>query len=394
MKIKFLIIISILLFPNHIFADPITKRGISDIKKSSKIVQKTLADISNSNKILDKFNYIKSSSEKILNTTEVQRYRGGGNIYKKNKNKVALIMNPTSEAIGAGSLLDMRGNIITNWHVIEGAKDGVVAVAFEGTDLETIIEGKKYVIGKVILINKEKDLAVVNIQKIPGSTRPVSLGRWNNINVGDTVHVIGHPQGLLWTYAKGVVSAKRPKSPWNYENSNHVADVIQHQTPISQGNSGGALFDEKGNLLGINTFLLPGGQNLNFAVAVEHAMEIVRNPKKFQSDNSGNATKEKKYDCFRTEDFDKDGKIDTCYVDDNNNGIADGYWVDDNEDGTWEAFHSDKNEDKKVEVILVDTNNNGKWDLGYMDTNGDNKDDVVGYDYNEDGEWDEFKKIT
>ena len=176
MKIKFLIIISILLFPNYIFADPIAKRGMGDIKKSSKIVQKTLADISNSNKILDKFNSIKSSSEKILNTTEVQRYRGGGNIYKKNKNKVALIMNPTSEAIGAGSLLDMRGNIITNWHVIDGAKDGVVAVAFEGTDLDTIIEGKKYVIGKVILINKEKDLAVVNIQK-SGGTRPVSLGR-------------------------------------------------------------------------------------------------------------------------------------------------------------------------------------------------------------------------
>ena len=255
MKIKFLIIISILLFPNYIFADPIAKRGIGDIKKSSKIVQKTLADISNSNEILDKFNSIKSSSEKILSTTEVQRYRGGGNIYKKNKNKVALIINITSKSFGAGSLLDMRGNIITNWHVIEGAKDGVVLVAFEGTDIKKIFEGKKYVIGKVILVNKEKDLAVVNIQKIPGSTRPVSLGRWSGINVGDTVHVIGHPQGLLWTYAQGVVSAKRPKSPWNYENSNHVADVIQHQTPISQGNSGGALFDEKGNLLGINTFL-------------------------------------------------------------------------------------------------------------------------------------------
>ncbi len=394
MKIKFLITVLIFLFPNYIFADSITKRAIGDVKKSSKIVQKTLADISNSNKILDKFNSIKSSSEQILNTTEVQRYRGGGNIYKKNKNKVALIMNITSKSFGAGSLLDMRGNIITNWHVIEGAKDGVVLVAFEGTDIKKIFEGKKYVIGKVILINKEKDLAVVNIQKIPGSTRPVSLGRWNNIDVGDKVHVIGHPQGLLWTYAQGVVSAKRTKNAWNYKDSNHVADVIQHQTPISQGNSGGALFDEKGNLLGINTWQLPGGQNLNFAVAVEHAMEIIRNPKKFKNQNTNNAAKEKKYDCFRTEDFDKDGRIDTCYVDDNNNGIADGYWVDDNGDGKWEAFHSDKNEDTKVEVILLDTNNNGKWDTGYMDTNGDNKDDIVGYDYNEDGEWDEYKKLT
>ena len=65
MRIKFLIIISILLFPNYILADPIAKRGMGDIKKSSKIVQKTLADISNSNEILDKFNSIKSSSEKI-----------------------------------------------------------------------------------------------------------------------------------------------------------------------------------------------------------------------------------------------------------------------------------------------------------------------------------------
>ena len=65
-------------------------------------------------------------------------------------------MNPTSEAIGAGSLLDMRGNIITNWHVIEGAKDGVVAVAFEGTDLKTIIEGKNMSLVKLFWLTRKK----------------------------------------------------------------------------------------------------------------------------------------------------------------------------------------------------------------------------------------------
>ena len=392
MKIKFLLTVLIFLFPNIVFSDQtLLKRDLSSGLKPSQKVEKILLDISESDKILKEFNYFDKASKNALKNVEVKRYRGGGNIYKNNKNRVPFIFH--EEGSGAGSLLDNKGHIISNWHVISDAKGSRVGVAFQGDDIESIIKRKEFIVGDVILINKKQDLAIVKILNVPPGVKPVKIGSPNSVEVGDKIHVIGHPHNLLWTYAQGFISAKR-SFKWNYEKDfEHSAQVIQHQAPISPGNSGGALFNDRGELVAINT-LKRKGENLNFAVTVDQALEILNNPKKFKNKSSNSVTKEKKYDCFKTEDFDKDGSIDTCYVDDNNNGISDGYWVDDNEDGRWESFHSDKNEDGKVEVILVDTNNNGKWDLGYMDTNGDNKDDVVGYDYNEDGEWDEFKKIT
>jgi S1-C subfamily serine protease len=392
-KLLLLIIISLFFNLNLLAESVLKKRQISPIKESSNKVKKVLENISIQNDILSEFKIFEKASSKVLDGATVQRYRGGGNIYKSNKKKVALIFHEKS--LGAGSLLDTKGHIITNWHVIEEAENGRVAVSFEGSDIESIIKGKNFLVGQVILINKEKDLAIVKIPKIPTGIQPVNVGSSKNIDVGDKVHVIGHPKGLLWTYAQGFVSAKRNYS-WKYGKSDHKAAVIQHQTPISQGNSGGALFNDQGQLVGINTFKYAEGQNLNFAVNVEEGLDILRNPKKFNYVQKKKNSKEKDqaYGCVKTEDFDKDGKIDTCYIDDNKNGKIDGYWVDENEDGVWEAFHSDKNEDGKIEIILVDTNNNNKWDQGYIDKDGDGKDDIVGYDYNEDGDWDEFKKIT
>ena len=99
--------------------------------------------------------------------------------------------------------MDTKGHIITNWHVIEEAENGKVAVSFDGSDVESIIKGKNFLVGQVILINKEKDLAIVKISKIPTGIQPVNVGSSKNIDVGDKVHVIGHPKGLLWTYAQG-----------------------------------------------------------------------------------------------------------------------------------------------------------------------------------------------
>ncbi len=88
--------------------------------------------------------------------------------------------------------------------------------------------------------------------------------------MGADVHAIGHPQGEAWTYTAGVVSQIRLGYKWLYSDRlRHTADVIQTQTPISGGNSGGPLLSEGGTLIGVNSFADESGQNINFAVGIK-----------------------------------------------------------------------------------------------------------------------------
>ncbi|MDP1840793.1 MAG: trypsin-like peptidase domain-containing protein, partial [Reyranella sp.] len=88
----------------------------------------------------------------------------------------------------------------------------------------------------------------------------VGVRPYSDIKVGERALTIGTPQGLELTVAEGIVSSKR---------SQNDSKLIQTSAPISQGSSGGGLFDAQGELLGITTFYFKAGQNLNFAVAAE-----------------------------------------------------------------------------------------------------------------------------
>ena len=87
------------------------------------------------------------------------------------------------------------------------------------------------------------------------------------MQVAEEVHAIGHPKGLYWSYTKGVASQIRTKWKWTSSKSKikHQATVIQTQTPLSPGNSGGPLFSDTGKMVGVNT-MKEEGENLNFAV--------------------------------------------------------------------------------------------------------------------------------
>ena len=107
--------------------------------------------------------------------------------------------------------------------------------------------------------------------------------------VGSDVHAIGQPGSLSWTYTKGYVSQIRNNYKWNYEKTQHEASIIQTQTPISPGNSGGPLISSDGELLGVNSFKAQG-ENLNFAVTSLEVINFLNNIK-----NVGKkATKKKK----------------------------------------------------------------------------------------------------
>lgn len=146
-----------------------------------------------------------------------------------------------------GSAVAISDNeLLTNCHVIGDLTEAKVSRA------------KAELPAKLVSRNADADRCVLRTASKLGTW--VSVRPYEDIKVGERAITIGTPQGLELTAAEGIVSSKRV-----YNQSR----VIQTSAPISQGSSGGGLFDARGHLLGITTFYFRGGQNLNFAVAAE-----------------------------------------------------------------------------------------------------------------------------
>jgi S1-C subfamily serine protease len=122
----------------------------------------------------------------------------------------------------------------------------------------TIAHDKKQLSASVVSVNEKADRCVLRAEA--ALAKWVAVRPYDDIKVGERAITIGTPQGLELTVAEGIVSSKRTLDDRR---------LVQTTAAISQGSSGGGLFDAEGHLLGITTFYLKVGQNLNFAVAAE-----------------------------------------------------------------------------------------------------------------------------
>ena len=171
---------------------------------------------------------------------------------------------------GSGVVIDRRGLIITNHHVIEDASD--VRVIFE--------DGRMYE-ANVIGSDKLTDIGVVKIQN--ENLIPISFGNSESIFVGDLAVAIGHPLtlGAAPTVTTGVISALNRRLDVGSESMNNAVTLfglIQTDAPITRGSSGGALLNQKGELIGITTAIATadvGAEGLGFAVPINLALGIV-----------------------------------------------------------------------------------------------------------------------
>jgi hypothetical protein len=155
---------------------------------------------------------------------------------------------------GSGFLVTAKGAILTNLHVIQGAH--TVRVKLPNGDV--------YKTQELVDVDDTKDLAIL---KIKGFKLPtVALGDSDKTEIGEAITVISSPEGLTNSLSTGVISGVRRLESLR---------VFQITAPISQGSSGGAVFDSNGNVIGIVTYLLRGGQNLNFAVPVNYARGMI-----------------------------------------------------------------------------------------------------------------------
>jgi len=155
----------------------------------------------------------------------------------------------TPVGLGTGVVISSDGIIITNHHVIENAGN-IVLYVYSKTDT------KKYQT-KVIGIDRITDIAVLKITTFPLPESIAQITWSDEVDIGDDIYTIGHPQGMVWTVSKGVIGhlERNITSPWQ--------TFIQHDSLIMPGNSGGGMFDEQGHLAGINTILIPSADQTN-----------------------------------------------------------------------------------------------------------------------------------
>ena len=162
------------------------------------------------------------------------------------------------QGAGSGVIITGDGTILTNNHVVEGAKEVTVTLADKR-------EFKAEVVGR----DPKTDLAVLKISA-GNKLAAANLGDSEQLQVGDWVLAVGNPFGLGNTVTSGIVSAKgRVIGAGPYD------DFIQTDASINPGNSGGPLFNMKGEVVGINTAIVSGGQGIGFAIPVNTAKPLI-----------------------------------------------------------------------------------------------------------------------
>ncbi|MBM4285505.1 MAG: trypsin-like serine protease [Deltaproteobacteria bacterium] len=160
---------------------------------------------------------------------------------------------------GSGIVLDSRGYILTNHHVVAGAQEILVRFA-DGREVK----------GKVVGSNQRFDLALLQVPLT--GLRAAPLGDSDKIQVGQWAIAIGSPFGLEQTVTVGVVSATGRKGL----GQGTYGDFIQTDASINPGNSGGPLLDINGQVIGINSMIASVGQGIGFAIPINLAKKTVR----------------------------------------------------------------------------------------------------------------------
>jgi len=165
------------------------------------------------------------------------------------------------QGVGSGVIIDNRGHILTNNHVIEGTDRIIVTLG-----------DSKQVNAKVVGTDEETDLAVVMAEPLEINThnevnfQPANLGNSDELKVGQIVMALGNPFGLTGgpTVTGGIISSLNR----NVQFENGILELVQTDAAINPGNSGGPLIDTKGEVVAINTAKIPYGQGIGFAVPI------------------------------------------------------------------------------------------------------------------------------
>lgn len=172
------------------------------------------------------------------------------------------------QGVGSGIIIDDKGHILTNNHVIDGSDR-----------LRVTLGDSKQVSAKVVGTDEETDLAVVRAEPLEINSndavkfQPVNLGNSEELKVGQIVMALGNPFGLTGgpTVTAGIISSLNR----NVQFENGILELVQTDAAINPGNSGGPLINTKGEVVAINTAKIPYGQGIGFAVPINTVKSIL-----------------------------------------------------------------------------------------------------------------------
>lgn len=174
------------------------------------------------------------------------------------------------QATGSGIVLDTRGDILTNFHVIDGASQ--ISVAFSNG---------KTANASIVGTNSGYDLAVIRVSVAASQLHPVTLGNSSSVQIGDAVYAIGSPFGLSGTLTQGIVSGLNRSESAATSSGNvgsRLNSLIQTDTPINPGNSGGPLVDAGGTVIGINQSIespVDANVGVGFAIPINVVSQLL-----------------------------------------------------------------------------------------------------------------------
>ncbi len=175
---------------------------------------------------------------------------------------LVVLMSRRGVEIGSGVVVDAKGLLVTNYHVVADAPQAEAFYVFLYDPKERVVEEDiasyvrahqaKALAPRVLRVDSENDLALLQLPERKSGYPTVPWGDSDAVRIGQDVVAIGNPQGLAWTLTSGSISAIRK-------------NALQTETAINPGNSGGPLLDMEGRLVGINTWIRKNAQSLGFA---------------------------------------------------------------------------------------------------------------------------------
>lgn len=172
------------------------------------------------------------------------------------------------EGVGSGVVLDTDGNILTNYHVIEGAQS--ISVSTGDASYDATVVGS----------DESSDLAVIKIDAGDAALTPIEVGDSSTLQVGDWVMSLGSPFGLEQSVSTGIVSSLYRSTMLQNTSGNTIyTNLIQTDATINPGNSGGALVDDEGKLVGINSLIESysgSSSGVGFAIPGNYAVEVAQ----------------------------------------------------------------------------------------------------------------------
>lgn len=161
----------------------------------------------------------------------------------------------TNVGQGSGAIIDRKGYVVTNVHVINGAST-IKVVTYSGDS---------YNVNVIAGYDSNADIAVLKISA--DGLKALNFGDSNEVKVGEKVIAAGNPAGLAFTVTEGIVSA--------FRTAQNNIKYIQTDVPINPGNSGGPLINTKGEIIGINNFKVGGFEGLGFAISSNEVRSVV-----------------------------------------------------------------------------------------------------------------------